>query len=432
MAPKPQDKQQLLTCPLDEINAFDPEILRDPHPYYDRLRKEAPVHRSPTTGLVSISTYDLIREVNAKPDIFSNDISAAFAAVGASGKVSDEEIEIRSKGWEPVKTLLNADPPVHTRYRRLVAKAFTPKRVDGMSDAITDIVDSLLRNMLPKKSCEFKTEFANRLPMYVIIDALGAPRKDFDKFRTWSDSVVAQLGGVGDHETRLKTAKDVIEMQHYFVERIEEKRANPTEDILSDLVHANLSEDDDPRNMEYGELLSIMQQLMVAGNESTANTLTLGLYELTQNPDLAKRLAQHPELIKNFVEENLRLATPATNMWRRVTADTEIGGVSIKAGEMVLLRYGSGNRDEKQFKCPHDVDIDRNNLRSHIAFGYGIHACIGLQLARKELEIAYAAILNSMTNIRLAASQKQLEYEPNIMMLSPTELNIEFDSLQAS
>jgi len=265
--------------------------------------------------------------------------------------------------------------------------------------------------------------------MYVIADALGAPREDFDKFRAWSDAAVTQLGGVSDQETRLQAARDIVDFQHYFVERIEEKRSNPTEDVLSDLVHANLSEEDDPRHMDYGELLSIMQQLLVAGNESTANTLTVGLHELIQNPELADKLAQTPELIKHFVEENLRLATPAANMWRKVTEDTLIDDIPVKAGELLLLHYGSANRDDKQFSCPHTVDLERDNARSHVAFGYGIHTCIGLQLARKELEIAYASLLGSMTNIRLASSQQTIEYEPNIMVRGPIELNIEFDTL---
>ena len=430
MTLKPDEfQQQIASCPISEINLFDPRILRDPHPAFERLRSEAPAYRNPATGIVSVTSYELVRQIISKPNLFSNDISSALSAVGASGKVTDEEMSIREKGWEPVSTLLTADPPVHTRYRKLVAKAFTPKRVDGMSDAISDIVNGLLKDILPKKACEFKAEFANRLPMYVIADALGAPREDFDKFRAWSDAAVTQLGGVSDQETRLQAARDIVDFQHYFVERIEEKRSNPTEDVLSDLVHANLSEEDDPRHMDYGELLSIMQQLLVAGNESTANTLTVGLHELIQNPELADKLAQTPELIKHFVEENLRLATPAANMWRKVTEDTLIDDIPVKAGELLLLHYGSANRDDKQFSCPHTVDLERDNARSHVAFGYGIHTCIGLQLARKELEIAYASLLGSMTNIRLASSQQTIEYEPNIMVRGPIELNIEFDTL---
>lgn len=420
--------QDFLRCPMEDINLLDPALLSNPHPFYDRLREEAPVYQDPNTGIVSISTYKLIREAASKPEIFSNDISAMLQGDAASGDISDEEKEILARGWEIVPTLLSADPPIHTRYRKLVAKAFTPRRVNNMADSISTIIDDLLKNILPKGACEFKTEFANLLPMYVIIDSLGAPREDIDKFRKWSDATIASLGGVTHKETRLQTARDIVEFQQYFVELIENKRSNPTEDIISDLVHADLADEGDPRKMEYNELLSIFQQVLVAGNESTANTLAEGLYRLIENPDQMKLLNNNPSLINNFVEESLRIASPASNIWRMVKKEVTIGGVTIQPGTPVLLRYGSANRDGAHFKQSHDLDITRDNAKSHIAFGYGIHACIGLQLARKELNLAYTKIFETMSNIQLSSEQHEIIYEPNLMVRGLSALPITFDT----
>lgn len=428
MKQKPDNNSKnFLRCPLEEINILDPELLQEPHTYYDRLRDEAPIFTDPKTGIVSIATYELIKEANSQPSIFSNDISAMLTGDAGSDQIGSEEGEILSQGWPIVPTLLSADPPIHTRYRKLVAKAFTSRRVNTMEDSIADLIDSLLEKILPKGECAFKLEFANLLPMYVIIDSLGAPREDIEKFRRWSDATVTMLGGVSDKAVRLQAFRDIVEFQHYLVERIEEKRSNPTEDIISDLVHADLAEEGDSRKMDYSELLSIFQQILVAGNESTANTLAEGLYRLIQNPSEMNALVNEPSQIKNFVEENLRLASPATNLWRMVKTDTTIGGVELKAGTAVLLRYGSANRDSAQFNNGQELKVNRENAKSHIAFGYGIHACIGSQLARKELNLAYTKILEKMTNIKISPKQAQIKYEPNLLVRGLSELEITFD-----
>ncbi len=419
-------KQDIATCPLVEINAFDPEVMREPYDYYRRLREEAPVFRDPTTGIVSVSSFDLIMEVNRQPLVFSNDFSAALRA-GSVGGMDPEEAAILAAGVPPKNTMLTADPPDHTRYRKLGMKAFTHKRVEAMGAYVAKVAGELIDGFIETGACEFKSAFANLLPMTVIADALGAPRADMDKFHRWSNAFVVQLGGISDRETRLEAARLIVEFQNYFVDRIEEKRARPTEDVISDLVHATLAEEGDPRAMDHAELISIIQQLLVAGNETTAHTLTAAMYYLTIDPALRGRLIADRDLIPGFVEETLRLLTPTHNMWRVAMRDAEIGGAPISKGEILLLRYGSGNRDEHRFDRPDTLDPLRANAREHLAFGAGIHTCIGAQLARKEMVTAIEILLDRLKSPRLAHGQGAIRYTPNILLRGVEALHIEFE-----
>jgi len=413
-------------CPLDQINPFDPELLQDPYPYFTRLREEAPVYRHPGSGVVSVSTYDLIMEVNSQPLVFSNDFGAQLRS-GAPTQQDPEEIAIMSQGVPVANTMLTADPPAHTRYRKLAGQAFTYKRVEGMGEYVARVTNDLIDAFAADGRCEFKSAFANHLPMTVIADALGAPRQDMDRFHRWSEAFVVQLGGVSDRETRLEAARRIVEFQRYFIDKIEEKRANPTEDIISDLVRADLAAEGDPRKMDHSELLSILQQLLVAGNETTAHTLTAGLYYLISNPDQMAKVLADPELIPGLVEETLRYLTPTNNMWRVAMRDAEIGGFAVKKGELILVRYGSGNRDPGHFADPDRFDVARENARSHLAFGAGIHTCIGASLARKEMQIAFPILLQRLRNLRFQDGANAFRYSPNILLRGVLELHIAFD-----
>ncbi|MEO0549700.1 MAG: cytochrome P450 [Pseudomonadota bacterium] len=411
-----------LTCPIQDVNTFDPQFLQDPYPFYARTRGEAPVYRDEKTGTIFVATYDLIKEVNSQPLIFSNGFRDTLAAGGVN-KDTSEENAILAQGWIIKDTMLTADPPEHQRYRKLASKAFTFKRVTQMTAYVGDLVHDLIDEM-PEDGCEFKSAFAAKLPMYVIADALGVPRDNFDKFEAWTNAFVARLSGVADQETRIWAAHKIVEFQKYFVDVIEEKRANPSEDVISDLVHADLAHEGDPRKMEYEELLSILQQLLVAGNETTAHTLTAGIHYLISHPDQMARVKADPDLSANLVEETLRYLSPTNNMWRVVKQDHQIGDFKVKAGELVLLRYGSANRDSAKFEDPDRYDIERANAKEHFAFGVGIHTCIGAQLARKEMAIAFPILLERLQDIRLDPTKSDLRYLPSVLLRGVENLNV--------
>ncbi|MEL6950055.1 MAG: cytochrome P450 [Pseudomonadota bacterium] len=428
-----QDKRvqvDISKCPLHEVDTFGPEFLQDPHPFYARLRAEAPVYRDPKNNVVYVSTYDLIRQVNTQPKLFSNRFAEQLRS-GSTEQQDPDEVEIIKQGWIVADTMLTADPPQHTRYRKLAMKAFTYRRVLQMTAYVEELVESLIDELPESGRIEFKSEFANKLPMYVIADALGVPREHFDQFEEWSNAFLVQLGGVAAKEERLWAAGKIVEFQKYFVEVIERKRANPTEDVISDLVHADLSEEGDDRKMTYEELLSILQQLLVAGNETTAHTLTAGLYFLLTHPEQLDALSADPTLVKNFVEETLRFLSPTNNMWRVATADTEIGGEPIRKNDLILVRYGSGNRDEAKFADADRFDMLRTNAKEHLAFGGGIHTCLGSQLARKELQTAFPILLRRLKNIRLDPPDQALRFLPSILLRGVFALDVAFEKAPA-
>lgn len=418
--------QDLGKCPLHEVDTFDPVFLQNPHPFYERLRNEAPVFRDPKNNIVYVSTYALIRKVNSKPKTFSNNFSEQLRS-GSTEQQEPDELAILAEGWMVANTMLTADPPDHTRYRKLAMKAFTYRRVKEMGDYVVTLINDLIDDLPENGRIEFKSQFADKLPMFVIADALGVPREHFDRFEEWTKAFIVQLSGMAGKEERLWAARKIVEFQKYFVDVIEEKRANPTEDVVSDLVHADLAEEGDDRKMNYEELLSIMQQLLVAGNETTSHTLTAGLYYLLENPDQMQKLIENPDLTENFVEETLRFLSPTNNMWRVATEDTELEGVPVKKDDLLLVRYGSGNRDADKFEDPDTFDITRKNANHHISFGVGIHACLGSALARKELQTAFPILLNRLKNIRLAADSGPMQYVPSILLRGVLALDIEYE-----
>ena len=217
------------------------------------------------------------------------------------------------------------------------------------------------------------SRYAQLLPLTVIAEQLGVPREDLPKFRRWSDGFVAQLGQMADLETQVEAARMIVEFQHYFAERLEGRRKEPRDDIISDIANAFV---EDERPLDTAESLSILQQLLVAGNETTASAIAEGMLLLVQHPDQLALVEAEPAHLPGLVEEVLRLATPTANMWRVTTEDTSLAGVEIPKGAFALLRFASANRDETHFPDPDRLDVARPNAGDHLALGYGVHFCL--------------------------------------------------------
>ena len=240
----------------------------------------------------------------------------------------------------------------------------------------------------------------------------------------WSDASIYQFSAGQDREEMLRSAQLVVDFQHYFAAKIEERQQQPTDDVLSDIVNSTA---DGERPMDVPECLSVISQLLVAGNETTTSTFAEGMYLLATNPDQLKQVQDNPSLIPNMVEEMLRLSTPTAQMWRIATEDTELAGVKIPKGATCMVKYMSANRDESLFRDPDKFDVTRDNLKSQIAFGQGVHHCLGAPLARQELTGGWSVILERLTNFRLPAGQEQLEFLPSLLLHGPADLKIEFD-----
>ena len=412
---------------LEEINIFDQELMKCPHAFYKKLRDEAPVYQDPNTGIFQVSKHELICEAARNAKVFSNDFGA-LQKDGGSDVYPKEAAEIMEKdGYPAVNTMLTADPPRHTKYRGLVNKAFTPKRVSDMGPEIEKKTNFIIDQFIDNGKCEVASQLAQPLPIRVIAEALGASTDDYEFFKISSQAFTDQLSGTSTPDEHIEIAKKLVKFQQYFAERLKEKEKNPTDDILSDLATLEFEDEDGIlRKMETPEQLSIIQQLLVAGNATTAHSITEAIKLLIENPDQMDLVINDHSLIPNMIEESLRLLTPTNNMWRIATEDTELGGVAIPAGSALLLRYGSGNRDEGLFENPDKFDVTRQNARRHIAFGQGIHVCLGMNLSRKEMYTAFPIILDRLKNMRFS-EDNDFNYSPNVLLRGLDNLNIEFD-----
>ncbi len=405
----------------DLPNPLAPEIVECPFHAYQRLRDVAPVHYVEQGQFFLVSTYALCSEANSKPEIFTNDFQPLLmpkpevAEIYAQGPFSMTE-----------KTLLTNDPPSHTEFRSLVDTVFAPARVKKMEGYIAQIVDELIDGFIDDGAVELITQFAIPLPMSIIADQLGVPRSDMADFKRWSDASVVPFSGLASLEEEKDAAHQMVEFGHYFEKKLAEKRANPSDDIISDLSVAVLESKDRP--LTLSEFLSIVQQVLTAGNETTTNTIACAMHNLIQNPDQLALIAAEPaKYARNATEETLRIEAPVQGQWRIVKQDTELGGVAIPAGSVVNLRYGSANRDPALFPDPDRFDITRKNAMKNLSFGQGIHHCVGANLARKEVTIALTHLFSRCTNWRFAAGKNDFSHIPSFTLRGLKALHLEFD-----
>jgi cytochrome P450 len=404
------------------LNPFAPEVLSEPNAFYAELHRRGSVFHLPGTPITYVAGYDAVVEALGRVEDFSN----AFGTDLAGARSQDPEVTaILDTGWPAVDTMLTADPPVHTRYRKLVNLAFSMKKVEALEGRIRGIVVGLIEAMQAKlangEAVDFVADFAIPLPVAVIASEIGMQgTTDVATVKRWSDAFADRLGQMIPKERELECAREVVEFQHHAKKLIDARRAAPTGDLLSDLVHASV---DGETPLDDAEIMSVLQQLMVAGNETTTSTLAGGLLHLIREPGVAAQVRADPSLVPNMVEEMLRLETPTSGMWRVVKRDAEIGGVPVKAGTMLMLRYAAANRDPTKFDDPDRFMPDRKNARTHLAFGRGIHMCVGNMLSRKELAVAFQELLSRLDGLELVPGA-ELVWRPNMLLRGLSSLPV--------
>ena len=405
---------------LQDYNFFSEEVLECPFDFYKLAREEAPVYLLPGTNIYLVTRHADIRAMLKDTETFSSNFAHLLSGSGETKEVR----ELYKGTVEPADTLLTLDPPRHRVYRSLVNKVFSAKRVEQMHDYIEQIVDELIDGFIDEGECEFIAAFASPLPLMVIADQLGIDRELLPRFKVWSDSLAARLGGMVSPEEAKEIALAVREYQEYILGVIAARREEPRDDMISDLANAEI---DDGRKLNDAEVISIVQQFLVAGNETTTSSLAGGLLSLIQDPEQMRLLREDPSRMENTVEEILRTETPSAGLWRAVTRDVEWGDTLIPEGAMVMLRYAAANRDERVFEDAERFDICRHNADDHIAFGQGTHFCPGAMLARKEMIVALNAFLARVENIQLAEGKNDLTHWPNMVLRGLKALHISFD-----
>jgi len=373
------------------FDPFLPGFHADPFPYYHRLREAEPVHQSPL-GFWVLTRYDDCVAVLRDQRFGRAGFEGFLESMYGSSVPAQERLP---------RSMLFQDPPDHTRLRSLVSRAFTPRVVESLRPRVQEIVDGIIDRALEARSMEVIGDLAYPLPVTVISEMLGVPAGDRDSIKGWSADIARSLDAIG-----LQVDPEIVErgrvarraMGEYFRALLPERRRHPRNDLLSLLIAAEEQGD----KLSEGELLSTCVLLYIAGHETTVNLIGNGLLALLRNPDQLRRLREEPALAASAVEELLRYDGPVQRTARFTTVDVEIGGRAIDKGAMVVTAIGAANRDPAQFPDPDRLDLGRADNR-HIAFGFGIHFCLGAPLARLEGQVALGTLARRLPSLALAA-----------------------------
>jgi len=377
------------------FNPFDPAFRANPYPFYDILREKAPVYLSPLQTIV-LSRYDDIA-VTLRSNDFSRDIEK-----NANEPTSPMQTRKRERSREGTKSILNLDPPDHTRLRRLVSLAFTPSAIERLRPRVQQLVDTALDTAAERGSMELIDELAFPVPFQVISDLLAMPTERSAELREWSQHLTASLEPTANDDDLDRAEAAIAQFGPYLVEIIEQRRKNLGDDLLSALILAEESGD----RMSTDELLTFVLLLYVAGHETTVNLIGNGMLALLRNPDQLVRWRDDPTLDGTAVDELLRFDGPVQLTVRvpivPVHYATPEGTVTVEPGTVVMTLLGAANHDPAMFADPHALRFDRPNSNRHLALAAGVHYCLGASLAKLEASVAISTVIRRFPNLALA------------------------------
>ena len=368
-------------------NPLDSGFHQDPYPGYQRLRERDPIHRSELISGWVFSRHADCDAILRDHRRFSNDQRKANAEVAASG------VQLQQ-----TPSMLRLDPPDHTRLRALVSPTFTPGALRAWRRPIEEIVDRLLDEAAGRPEIDVLSALAVPLPTMAIALMLGVPPRDLEQFKAWSDDVARTLEPTITAAQVEAAGRSSAELKDYFEVIVNERRAEPQDDLISALIEAEEEGD----KLTHEEVLVTLQLILVAGNETTTNLIANGMLALVEHPDQLDRLRREPELIDSAIEELLRWDSPVQTDRRIALEEVDWDGVRIKRGDPIVLLLGSANRDPEEFPDPDRLDLGRGSKR-HMSFGRGIHHCLGAPLARMKAEVAFTRLLERYDSFELAA-----------------------------
>ena len=381
-------------------NIFSDEARRNPYPLYDQLRSTTPVFREPQSGLWMLFDYESVKRALTDHASFSSKHG-------------------------PAEWMIFLDPPKHTKLRALVSQAFTPRCIARLEPRIREITGQLLARVSTRGKMDVAADFAGPLPMAVIAEMLGVPVSDWPRFTKWNDAILNMSYTVAAAAPLDRVINDfaatTAEMDHYLAGLLAERRVTPKDDLLTRLVQAEL----DGEQLTQRDILGFFQLLLLAGSETTTNLINNAVLTFIENPDQFARLNATREMLPTTIEEVLRYRSPLQWMFRVSRCDVEMQGQTIPAGKVVLAVIGSANRDSKQFRDPHCFDIARDP-NPHVAFGQGVHFCLGAALARLEAKVALEEFMSRIKNFALA-SDAPWEPRKGLHVHGPTRLAIRFN-----
>jgi cytochrome P450 len=409
----------------------DESLAQDPYPFVTALRAQCPVQPIPPDGVVAVTGYEEVSEILRRHDTFS----ACVTVVGPFADfpeplVGDDISELidRHRHRLPQNELMvTMDRPDHTRERALLMRLLTPSRLRENEEFIGRLADQQLDSVLSAGRCEFLHEYASPLATLVIAELLGVPEEDYDELGARFGLNGGVAGGLREPANQANT---FMWLDDAFTAYIEDRRANPRDDVMSGLALAKYPDGSTP---EVVAVVRTATFLFAAGQETSARMLAQAVRYLAEDQPLQDELHEHPERVPNFIEETLRIEPPTKTDCRLARRSSTVAGVDIPAGATVALLLGAANHDPGKFPSPDEFHADRPNARQHLAFGRGIHSCPGSPLARAEGRISIERLLRRTRNIRLSeahhgpAADRHFSYEPTWMLRAMEELHIEFD-----
>jgi cytochrome P450 len=401
-----------------EFDPLSPEQLADPYPVYARLRRERPAFYSEKFGFWVVTRYDDVVQVVKDHDAFSS--VNALTSVEPTPAVR----AALDKSYPEMPIITACDPPLHDRLRTLVNKTFTPRRVAEMEPCIRETAAALIDEFVDDGRADIVDRFAWPLPLIVVADLVGVPREDLDVIHRWTDEWLLMLQAHGTIEQQVGYARNFNRLQQYFMDALEERGREPRDDLMTALYQTWR---EGGTELSLPEVMGIPLDLIIAGHVTVTRAIGSGLLLLLERPDLVAALRAQPELFDGAAEEILRMESPAQGLFRLTTRGVEVGGVTIPEGAKVMVHYGAANRDEHVFHDPDQFDPAREDVRKrHLAFGTGIHVCLGAPLARLELQIAFPLLFERLPNLRLAPG-KPFERAEVFFARGLSSLRLEWD-----
>ena len=402
------------------VDLLDADTSDCPYAAYDELRSEAPAWHDPRTGMWVITRYADVRSILVDTE--------RFTSARHRGRVDPRSAKLRAiyqaRGWIPAPTLNGRDDPEHREMRAMFNVAFRPGKVTELEPFIERLAHRLLDDLIGVGQGDWVRSFAIPLPLIVIGHHVGVPEGDIWQIKAWTDAWVQRLGMMQNEEEAVWSTEQEIEAQHYFQPIFERLRREPDDTLLSDLVNTVIP--------EWGRTLSdeelhaeMMADTFVGGSETTTNAIAEGVRLLIEHPLAWDQVCADPDTyVPRLVEEVLRLESPVQGLFRSTVVDVEMHGTVIPAGSVINIRFGSANRDAEQFECPAEFDLDRSNTKSHIAFGFGTHHCLGAPLARRELTISFRALAERVERMWFIDGANDFRHHPNFVLRALRELHI--------
>ena len=416
--------------PTKPVFDQDQDAMRCPYPHYEQLRRTAPVYHDPEHDIYVVTRHADIEKVNTAPRLFSSQNPMGPTVSGAIAAITRAMTDVTPEFAERVRVVMSRgdvlftqDPPHHSRHRKILNKALTPRSVARIEPQIRQMCHELVDAFAGYGTVDLVPAFCSPAPIHALATLLGVPVERSGDFARWADAINSTIGTSMSDEDLLATLETQIEFWTFFENEVEDRTREPRDDLISAVVGAR---DEHGTPLTPNEMVGFFSQLIGAGADTTTKLISSFMLMLCEDPALTDRVRSRPDELPQCLEEALRLESPVQGLFRVATEDTELGGVAIPQGAHVWVVYASGNRDDAVFDAPDDYDPDRERLRSHQAFGHGPHSCIGAPLARAVARIGFEVLLERLDDIRTVEAGFVPHYDPSYVMHGMQSLPITF------